>query len=293
MNGVLDSVARLPGPSSPASEISYEAAERECRMTALQELRANCQTTKTLQSFQSFECQMLGSGRDSSQQKEFRPGRMHTTQHALSATAVDPAPKARVILKTKAIEVAPMKKTRTDIALPSILGRLAKSKTTGDMANMSGTSLSASISSNRLAPREQSRRPTLTVHNRRKSSATTASLPTSVQHSKATPLTGFSHHVERDLNSPQRPPVCHCRTSSFGSERFDELARGITTSTLEGGHSRPPSPTSAGPSKYKVSITDGEKVIRSRRDRQRRSSGDVMKDIWGVGTAQLRKMRGR
>ena len=295
MYTALNSSAPLVRPSSPIYDTSYEATEKRCILNALKKLRDCCKTAKAQQSFESFETQIHGTV-DLAEASHVQP--LHNTADSRSraAPAINRDPVA--VLRTKAFPTQGFaaKWIQPEISMPSILGRLAKSKTTGDMSDISSHSTSTPAGGHLFKARKQSTRPIL--HHRRQSATTTTTVSASIEASREPPSTVESiadsnSHEIFSMDTPRRRPNCHCRTSSFSSGRFDEVAAGVTASILESGHSRSPSPVPAPTPKYRVSMVGNVKVIRSRRSHERRSSSDVVKDIWNIGVGQVRRISRR
>jgi hypothetical protein len=268
------------------NELSFEAGERKIKAAVLKELRGNCKTAKALQSFESFETQVTSpEGASDCRSERTVSSTYDIPQHEQKSHVSMHSSRSNPLQKPSAVQgpdSAHKKRTRPDITLPSIMGRITKSKTVGDLASLDPALES---SAGQSAPRKQSTRPVITVHNRRKSSTTLASLSSSV-HAKGTAVLspnalfghqhGSSHSkstlaCEQDrlnLTTPRRPSQCHYSS-----------------------HARPPSPVPPVTPKYRDSMFNAEKASQSSRgEGRRRSSGDVMKEIWD---STVKKVKGK
>lgn len=303
---------------SPESESSssYELRERQRMRSALYELRSYCKTEKARISFEGFEQQLKHHGGrstlsiSSSAQSMSDPDDQVTIEQA--STRVHRNMQRKALEQTRAVAktVAPLaaRYPKPQIPLPNIWGRLAltKSKTTGNM-----DSLVSEVDS--PSQRNQFARPVIPWHHRRKSSTQSVSIPAAViedevqssqmpaSHKRQTSTITVSSVGSTKAGSaseaeiPRRPPPCHYRVPSGSVGNFDELQVGITVASLDTGHptapSRPPTNVKSPPSPdTRPIMVDGEKFIGSRREKQRRSSGEAMKGLWQAGVGQVKKM---
>lgn len=311
-------------PTSPDSDshLSYEAQERRRMLTALYELRSCCKTGKARCSFEQFEQSlkqnMAVSGSTSAQ------GLSDPENHGAIVQA-----RARVnrnIDRLKTSEgntaasgvVAPVtaQRSRPSLPLPNIWERLSltKSKTTSNLADISREPATTAGQRNHPA------RPVVTWHHRRTSSTQSIAqnIPAAILEEQnessdfRTPRVPASHRRQSsnvtmstmsstqagstwEVEGPRRPPKCHCRTSSGSFGRFDEIYPGVTVASIESGHAPAPQPPppkakSLPSSKIPGPSVDGERSIKSRREKHRRSSGEAMKDLWQAGVDQVKKM---
>lgn len=288
-----------PVSADPSDQGSYEVEEQDRVDAALDELRGYCKTAQALRSFEEFEETIRQA-----LSLNGKPNECCQIEEEISKTQVDQAThKSTSSIKAEASIVVPPRRMRTDMPFPSIFGRLAKSKTVGDISAVTDEGTSE--------PRKAKRQSTtarlsLSRHDRQASSdalPTRVSRPAPVSQRKLFGSTSHSRfpssvssaqsiqtQVPSQPETPKRPSACHCKTSSFGSDRFDTVAEGVTASIMESGHGQPPAAAEVKSPRTKVYMIDGEKVVRSRHNRERRSSGDVMKEFWQAGVTQVRKM---
>ena len=288
------SSSSVSASSAPDTSDSFELTEHNRMLAALHELRGYCQTTKARNSFQIFETKLKGGRsqhlvRDSSSEYfELDNGGASCKARARDGHAFE---RSGVVGQTKvnskkAVPLPTMRKP--EVTLPNIWERLSlnKSKTTGD-----------------IAPR----------HHRRKSSTNTVSYPPYRAESGESlavvpllPRVPVSHSRNPSNSSsastakvgtafgpqytPPRPHLCHCSTSSSLVSRFDKLDQGASVSSIESDHRLPPTPPPPPTAKHSVISISGERYVKSRRECERRSSGEIMKGFWQAGVKQVRKM---
>jgi hypothetical protein len=326
MTLALEAGTSLSTSPEPGSEHSYESRDKQRMLTALYELRSYCKTDKARISFEVFEHQLrrewarsgLANPMDVSLSPSQHLGSQSKTRaHQVVARSKD---SQNTQLVARSILPSTIDRMKPQIPLPNIWGRLTltKSKTTGNLESLKTnkepivqpklSGQAASIYNRRKAPaqfvdssdnpavKDMGQKDSLTqrlrpprAHMAHKRQASNATINSSVSTNAG--FISESEHVNR-------PPLCHCRTASRSVDRFDELLPGVSVSSIESGHrpAPPPPPTSIAPPHSPLSprsiltVSDHEKLIKSRRGEHRRSSGEALKGMWSAGVEHVRKM---
>jgi hypothetical protein len=282
----------------------YEIGESKRVRAALSELSSFCKTEKARQSFLTFEKQV---------KKGWPCSMLTNATHAVKAHGQHNGKSSEAGEQRSRLSSG--HRLKSHAPLPNIFGRLAmtKSKTTGDMSLCAQQAASLLSSDPVKAPANtQGTCPTAFWHHRRKSSSQTLSstvpstaysvsfLPKDLARSDrrqqiSDVSSSDSANPSSEPSQPQRPALCHHRTSSSTAAQYHEISPWLTVASLESGHVPPPPPQPPlGPPWPKISLVDGEKFVRSTRlQSRRRSSGDVMKELWQMGVDQVMKMGGK
>jgi hypothetical protein len=279
----------------------YEVAENKRIHAALSELRSFCKTEKARQSFITFEKHL---------KKDWPRSMLVDPAHAVKARGVSNAKPSGAGEQRTRLSAGHLFKSHAP--LPNIFGRLAltKCQTTGDIslsARQAALSLNNELGKGHRGT--QRSRQTVASHHRRKSSSQTLSstIPSTADSMSFVPkdiaraerpeqISGIGSSDSTGQSpvpsEPQRPALCHHRTNSSTASQYDEIRPGLTAASLESGHGPPPpSKPPPGAPWPKIRLVDDEKFVRSTRlEPRRRSSGDVMKELWQLGVDQVMKM---
>ncbi|ETN45369.1 uncharacterized protein HMPREF1541_09200 [Cyphellophora europaea CBS 101466] len=282
----LRSKSLSPTSSEGSSLESYESQDRKRMRTALFELRSFCKTEKARDSFAVFEkkltqgCARSDIPSSTSSQSLTEPSDQVAIMQASARVRRNLArshASGKDSYMTSTSETASFQWPKADVAMPNIFGRLAlaKSKTTGNMAELTADS---------SGQREQAARSGIGRHDHRKSStlSVSESIPPVIQEDTTEqPYHRPSHSIGARRHKRQSSNLSVVSTVG----RSDEIAPGVTVSCIESGHPPvPPLPATKSlpaPQSYGVMVK-GEK--------QRRSSGEVMKSFWYAGVDQVKKM---
>ena len=319
-----------PVPTSPSStgssDRAFESSEM-CRMNmALAELQSHCRTTQALQSLEAFETNLkkiLGirspthtsavdstASLDSEDEMRFLRAQKRK-QQARSSLQQSQTTKLASTLLTP---------TKLEPPLPNIWSRLAlpKSKTTSNLLSLQSsftsrlptpvsrqpkpgewlstqharrTSRSRGTSERKSDVlrdvREFVKTPAKIVHQRMSSTPRTPSYGSNVDKSAGRMLASsktMPHLRKASTTTPviRNPPVARLK-------EFDKLTENLTCAALETGRPPPLAPRVKTPG-IVVKMMDGEKVLKSRRRSQRKSSGEIIKGVFDAGVKQVKQM---
>ena len=323
----MKEATRTSPSSAGSSDRVFETPDVRRMNTALKELRSCCRTTPALQSLETFETKLkenLGlspsvgtSTVDGTADLHSEDGMsLLTTQKRRQQAFSSP----QQIRKTKHVS-RPLSPTKVEPPLPNIWSRLAlpKSKTTSNLLNLQSSStlrLPTPVShqpkpgewlSPQHARRTSRARPTserrsevlkdvrqfvktpARMVQRRMSSIPRAPSPGSnISNQPQTKTLGSSKTMPHLRKATTTTPIAKLpQVASLGE--FDKAAEDLTCVAVETGRPSPPRPRVRTSATMTRTIND-EKVLRSRRRSQRKSSGEIIKGVFDAGLKQVKQM---
>nr|KAK5445478.1 hypothetical protein LTR18_003396 [Exophiala xenobiotica] len=307
----------------------FETAERARIRTSLKELRRCCMTEEALESFEDFEARLLEKlgiqhqslyRAESSVPSDSGPRLKPSGSGGLRPSMAWSLPRSPGNTSTPTSVVSSINAEAVMTSQPNAFygeGGMAKSKTTGNLASLIPT-----IAKRQRVPMVKTDSEPDTSESkshRRKTSYFEFSAESQAQAMKErearaarraaethrlsgsrVPSIGLVKSESRNLESQslsKAPALAQkARDEIFGSKvhKFDPVMRSLDCAMLESGHGLPP--TAPTPDAFStplevITVNGGEeKVIKSRRRRERQLSGEMVKNFFGAGVREVRKM---
>ena len=316
-----------PVPASPSSagssDAAYESADIHRMNVAVTELRSCCQTNQALQSFEIFETQLkkslgipsptkssaIDGTADMASEDEMRMLRVQRRRQQIRPCQQRSTPKH---------EPAMLTPTKLEHPLPNIWSRLAlpKSKTTSNLLTLQSPSrlptpqpshpkpgewLSPHATSRATGPQEAPERRNEVLKDIRQFVKTPVKV---VQQRMSAPRNpSYSSNVNntsggKTLTSSKTMPHLRKASTTTADTRtplvsrmggFDKVSENLTCAAFETGRPPPPLPRDKTPGSA-VKLVDGEKILKSRRRSERKSSGEIIKGVLDAGMKQVKQM---
>ncbi len=308
----------------------FDSSEKARIKAALIELRRSCRTPEAFKSFEEFETELLkktGISRQSLQRAGSLSSDLRNTDATsrwYTRGGVRPVgwnlPRSPRNMSTPTSTISSVKAEAVITGGPTSFygaGGLAKSKTTGNLASFIPTfprwaPLPTATSESKLSNGERSshkrrtsyfesspevRNKAMEEREERAARRAAGTHKRSFSGIRSLGLVKSESKSRIDSMSPRESVHAepyYAGTTGGKVDKFDSVSGPLDCAMLESGHAMPPPPTrnSISPRVDLVKVPGGgkEKVIRSRRRTERQISGDLVKNLFGAGMREVRKM---